>query len=389
MKIVHVCLAGGWYENNAYQDQLLPRYHHYLGHDVTVIASYYSRWNMETNDYDLDSIHERILDDGVKLLRIKPLLPSKLNAHVHLFQGMRKVLDKERPDLIFLHGVEIPNYLGVIRYKRHHPHTKIVCDNHADNINSHHHWLQVLWSKMIAKHIVIRKLMPVTEWFYGTTPLRCNYLESFYGVPKSKIQLLVMGADDKKIYFDKRSIISSKIRKFHHIKETDFLIVTGGRIDKKKSESFLNLAKAVCDIKESSLKLLIFGPIAEEVKGLFDEFPKDRVICIGQIHSDKVYDYIFAANFVMYTGLHSVLWEQTVASKVPCAFSRINGFEHIDLNGNCILLEKQSVDYYAQIIRKVFNDHSFYEQMKKIASSDASEQFLYSHIANKVINDCS
>lgn len=97
MKIVHVCICGGWYEKNSYQDQLLPRYHRKEGHEVTIIASYYERWNLDKKCYVIDKTPIKILDDGTKLIRLKPMLPLVLNIHIHFFKGLKKVVEKEAP----------------------------------------------------------------------------------------------------------------------------------------------------------------------------------------------------------------------------------------------------------------------------------------------------
>lgn len=388
MKIVHICLGGGWYEKNAYQDQLLPRYQQKLGHSVTVIASYYGRWNLDKNSYDLDRTRERLLEDGVKLIRVRPLLPCSINAHIHMFERVGKIVEKENPNLIFIHDVESPNNLFAIRYKKRHPSVKIVCDNHSDYKNSQHHWASSLWAKFVVRNQVVRKIIPYVEWFYGTTPARCDYLEEVYGVPHTKVRLLVMGADDDSMRLEHRESISISIRQHNEIAESDFLIVTGGRISAAKSEYFFKLAKAVCSIPDSHLKLLIFGPISDDIKPLFDQFSPKRVLCVGQVPSDRVYDYFYAADFVMFTGLHSVLWEQAIASKVPCAFTKINGFEHVNINDNCILMEGHDENYYRQLILSVYQDADFYRRLKVASNSSISESFLYSRIAQQVIDDC-
>lgn len=388
MKILHICLGGGWSENNAYQDQLLPRYHRRLGHEVTIIASYYGKWDMRTNTYELIKEKERLLSDGIKLIRVKPLLPQILNTHVHLFSGLRRYVEKEQPDFIFIHDVESPNYIFARKYKIKHPSVKIVCDNHSDFVNSQHHWTTKLWTRIIVKNFIVQRLIPVVEFFYGTTPIRCEYLKQVYLVPQEKVKLLVMGADDDNLFFEKRDKIASSIRGKYGVQSDDFLIVTGGRINGQKSKAFLSIAEAISKINVQKIKLLVFGPLTDEVKSQFDLFPKERVLLVGQVPSNRVYDYFFAADFVIFPGLHSVLWEQAVASKVPCAFNYIRGFDHVNINGNCVLMSDNTVKYYKGLIEKVFNDKDYYNKLNEAAHSDECDQFWYSHIAQKVLADC-
>lgn len=389
MKIVHICLGGGWYEKNAYQDQILPHYHRLLGHDVTIIASQYGRWNLEMNCYDMDTTPSRILDDGIKLIRIKPALPLKINTHVHLYCGLKDALKNEPPDLIFAHGVETINYLCLVKYKKKHPEVKIVCDNHGDRINSLHHWSTRLWSKYVIKGIIVRRLLLVTEWFYGTTPSRCDFLNAAYGVPKERIMLLMMGADDEKMHLDQREDIRKIKRKEIGVTDQDFVLVTGGRFSKSKGARLVELVKAVGSSNTKTLKLVVFGPISDDVKSLINPYLNESIILIGGIPSDRVYEFFYAADLVVFNGLHSVMWEQAVASRVPCFFSRIEGFEHVDYGGNCVLMDGDNADYYRNLIESIYLDRSRYEMMLKKANSEESHQFLYSKVAEKVIQDCS
>ena len=387
MRILHICLCGGWYAGNAYQDQLLPRYHRKAGHEVVIVASIFGRWNLNKNFYDIDDNKVTLLPDGIQLIRLRPLLPQRWSRHFHMFCGLGKAIKKIKPDFIFVHDVESPDYLSVAKYKRKHPEVKIVCDNHADFYNSPQHLTKILWSKLIIRNIVVRKLIPVSEWFYGTTPARCEFLVKMFGVPKSKVKLLVMGSDDEKMNFEQKETIRSKIRKRHSISDSDFLLVTGGRIDLAKSKRFIELAEAVTELNKMKLKLIIFGPIADDSKKLFNKFSKEQILLIGPIPSDKVYDYFYAADLVVFPGLHSAMWEQAVASQVACMFHRLKGFEHVDIGGNCIWIEEDSVVHYKYLLKKVVNNCDLYQEIKKNAESDMSKQFLYSNISKKVLND--
>ena len=387
MKIVHICLGGGWYEKNSYQDQLLPHYHRSLGYEVTVIASQNGRWNLDKGCYDKDTIPVRYLEDGIKLVRLRPALPLFLNTHVHLFYGMMKALNQEKPDIIFAHAIEILNYYDLPVYKKHHPSVKIVCDNHGDSLNSLHHWTSRLRAKWLGKGIIVKRLIPVVEWFYGTTPSRCDFLTKIYGVPKEKVQLLVMGADDDNMHIEQRDDIRMQVRDEFGIKPNDFLIVTGGRFNKSKGGRIVELLKAVGDIDNENLKLLVFGPVSDDIKPIFDKYANDRIHFIGGIPSDKVYYYFYAADLVAFPGLHSVMWEQAVASKVPCLFKKIDGFQHVDYDGNCILMEEDTANYYKTVISSILGDSDLYKKMINKANSNESTQFLYSNIAQKVIND--
>lgn len=388
MKIVHICLGGGWYEKNAYQDQLLPHYQRLLGHDVTIIASQNGRWNIEKNCYEKVDTPVAVLEDGIKIVRIQSVLPQVLNAHVHLFRGLKMHLRQERPDLIFAHGVETLNYLSLPRIKQLFPSVKIVCDNHGDRVNSLHHWSTRFWAKYVTRPFIVRRLISITDWFYGTTPSRCDFLHEVYCVPLEKIKLLVMGADDEKMHFEQRAETRSRIRESFCVSDDDFLIVTGGRYNIKKGVQLLELIKAVSRARGAHLKLLVFGPISSDVMSLIMPYLDDRIILSGEIASESVYGFFYAADLVVFPGLHSVLWEQAVASCVPCLFNYIEGFQHVDFGGNCKFMVEQTAPYYQMIIEIIIGDKKEYLRMKQVATSEGYRRFLYSEIAKSVIWDC-
>ena len=389
MKIVHVCLGSNVFgENYAYQDNLLPKYHRKFGHDVTVIAPNYSGFDKITGSViEVDPI-TKILDDGIKLVRLKGAVPCKYNQHFHIFEGLYKALETECPDLIFVHGMGSYSYSILPRYKKKHPTVRIVFDNHADKINSWHNTLSLIETKTLTKLLIVRKNIEIGDWFYGVTPARCSVLNEIYGVPNQKIKFLPMGADDDDMHFDEKESIRKDIREEYGVAHDDFLVVTGGKIDRLKNIHVL--VKALLSIDNPHLKILIFGNIVAEMKPEYESLIHDpRVIYIGWINSNEVYRYFYAADLVMFPGLHSVLWEQAVASRVPCAFSKMEGFEHVDIGGNCILMEGKDESFYRGILKHLYKNRQSYDKLWQSAQSDEANMFKYSQIAQIILNDIS
>lgn len=385
MNIVHVCIGGPFSEKYAYQDNLLPEYQRRLGHKLTIIAPTYSEFDKKTGKLKCEQVGESFLKSGIRLIRLKPCLPDSINSHIHVFYGLGKAINKIDPDLIYVHGVFSLNYRFFYGYKKSHPNVRIVCDNHADFNNSCKTKASYIYCKYIARNFVTKKLVKISDTFYGVTPARCDFLHEMFGVPVNKISLLPLGASDDDMHIENKEIIRQRVRNEYHIEDKDFLIVTGGKIDPIKNIHIL--AEAVSRSKYDNLKILIFGSIREDLKETFDRLKSDRIQYIGWVPSNEVYRYFYAADAVVFPGLHSVLWEQAVASQVPCAFSKIKGFEHVDIGGNCIFLEQKTVEYYQGIVEKFYTDNVLYNTMKEKAQSDKSKQFLYSRIAKKVLDD--
>ena len=386
MKIVHICATSNFFNPNlGYQDNLLSKYHSKLGHAVTIIAPTYDHVDGDTGKIVEVTASETIINNNIKLVRIKPVLPISVNQHVHLCCGVKKALKKDKPEFIFVHGIASPNYRMLANYKRNHPDVQMVFDSHADLVNSCHNSWSKLFTKVCGCWWVMQRVKAAANYFYGVTPARCDFLKKMYGAPHKKVRLLPMGADDEEMRFDHRDKMRREVRQRYGIANDDFLIVTGGKIDWLKN--IHTLAEAVAGMGSKHIKLLVFGSIRDELKPVFDRLCSDRVQLVGWVNSSEVYRYFYAADLVCFPGLHSVLWEQAAASQVPLAVSRIDGFEHVDFGGNCLFLEQKDADYYRHTIELLATDKSRYDDMLLKARGDGSKSFLYSHIAKQVIDD--
>jgi hypothetical protein len=136
--------------------------------------------------------------------------------------------------------------------------------------------------------------------------------------------------------------------------------------------------------KVKGVKLLVFGQVNEELKEVFDYLLADNsdIIFIGWIDADKVYDYFFAADIVMFPGQHSVLWEQACAAKVPCVFEYWDGMDHVNNGGNSDFFETITLESIEQKIKELHYTPKYF-QMKEIAMSEQTDVYLYSRIAKK------
>ena len=74
-----------------------------------------------------------------------------------------------------------------------------------------------------------------------------------------------MGADDDMIVEANKKKSREKIRSRYGIKDDDFLIMTGGKIDKWKMQTLL-LMKAVRNIGNNHIRLIVFGSVTPDLK---------------------------------------------------------------------------------------------------------------------------
>lgn len=386
MKVVHVCLACFYIDDYSYQENILPKYHKRLGYDVSIVASLLSFDKSGDRNY-LTYGTQYINTDGIPVTRIdyKKKGFVSINRFLRIYNDTYKVIAVEKPDIIFIHGCQFWDINKVVRYLKKNPKVKVYFDNHADFENSARNW----FSRNILHKIIWRRcakvIEPYSEKIYGVLPARVDFLIDVYKMPQKKVEILLMGADDDEVAKAEDEKIRKAIRKQNKIKDEDILIMTGGKIDHNKLQIML-LMKAIKDIKRDNIKLLVFGSVVPKYKERFTELLCDNVQHLGWIDAKDTYKFFYAADLIVFPGLHSVFWEQVVGMGKPAVFKFMNGCTHVDLGGNCKFLYEDSVEEIKKVICRIIDNKKVLENMKNVAMTKGIEEFSYKKIAQKSIS---
>lgn len=382
-KILHVCLACFFIDDYSYQENILPYYHYCDGNDVKVIASLFT-FDKDGSGMYFDKARDYISNYGYSVSRLAYKSEKSISKILRLYNGLYKSICDFMPDVIFVHGCQFFDIRYIIKYKKYNSNVKIYIDNHADLINSINSLGTTISHKTIWKYCA-KSVLPYVEKFYGVTPNRCDFLHDVYGIPKDKIELLVMGADSRNIDFDNQQYIRANIRKNLGIDNDDFVIITGGKIDRQKDIHIL--MEAVRRINNTSIKLIVFGNTSVEMKDEISLLSQHKCISnIGWLSSENIYNYFLSSDLAVFPGTHSVLWEQACGTGIPCVFKMWRGMEHVNLGGNALLLDIVDVDLLIETITNIYDNKELYNNMKKIASEKAIPYFSYVDIARRSIN---
>lgn len=384
MRILHCCLANFYIDNYSYQENILPKMHKQQGHEVAILASTETYINNFRLGYVESSSY--YTEDGIPITRLSydKRIPHTIVKKLRIYKGLIKSVKAFKPDIIFLHGCQFISIRKIVSYAKKNPNVKIYVDNHTDFINSAKNWL----SKNILHGIIYKYcaqiIEPYTNKFYGVLPVRVDFLKTMYGIPSDKLELLVLGVDDCKVDSTHRSEIRSSIRKSLNILEGDFVIVTGGKIDQRKNIHVL--MRAVREINQKNIKLIVFGSPNEQMKSDIEELSKCECIrYVGWIPSEKAYDYFFAADLAIFPGTHSVFWEQAVGVGLPCVFKKWDGIQHVDVGGNCLFIENGNIEEIKNVILEITKNKDLYLNMKHIAMEKGATEFSYYEIAKRAI----
>ena len=383
MNVLHICLCGPVTDNWNYQDNLLPKYHKKLGYDVSIITS---QWIWDENG-NLKFFGERDYynNDRVRVIRIPIKGKNDFNKKFKKYKNLSEKIVNLNPDILFIHGCQFLDIIKIKQYIKNHPKVKAYVDNHADFSNSATNWISKNFLHKIVWKIFAKIIEPYTKKFYGVLPARVNFLIEIYKVPKEKVELLIMGADDELIEKSHKKNTKFKIREKYGITSTDFLIMTGGKINAAKIQTLL-LMIAINEIEISNIKLVVFGSVAPELQGEVDKLNDGKKIqYIGWISSKESYEYFNAADLVVFPGRHSIFWEQVVGQGIPALFKYWEGTTHVDVGGNCLFLVEDSVSEIKEKIEYIYRNPHFYNKMKEVAQTKGKLEFSYLKIAKESI----
>lgn len=388
MKILHCCLAAFYIDNYSYQENILPKFHKKQGHDVRILAStetYNS--NVELSYIEPSSYST---SDDISITRIGYIkwLPKTVARKLRIYKGVKQYLDTFMPDVIFMHDCQFLSILTFSNYAKKNKVT-IYIDSHTDFVNSGKSWVSKYILHKIIYKFCAKKIESYTARFYGTLPLRNEFLKNVYGLEPSKIELLPFGADDSLFNWNEKQEIRTELRKKLNIADDTLVFITGGKIDRRKNIHLL--LKVWNELKDNNnlpnTKLILFGKPNEEMKSEVEQLIKGQdIIYIDWLASKEIHKYFFASDLALFPGTHSVLWEEAVGLGLPCVFKKWEGIQHVHLGGNCMFIEEVNSSSIKDVLLKITEDKSTFEEMKEKAELLGPKTFIYSEIARRSID---
>ena len=377
MKVLNICLSSPFTEGYSYQDNLLSEYQAKLGHEVTVLTATRTR---DANGKIVEtSPEDKMLENGVRLIRIK--FPGKLFAFLGLYPGVKKVIEAAAPDLIFIHGLATFAPGAAVAYKQKHPQVSVVADNHQDDFNTalgrFHVRLQVSFFRAMWK-----KWIGAVSRVYGTTGWRADFARQIYGIPEEKTDILVTGCTEK-FTAELCSKTRREVRGELGIPGDDFVFVHGGKLNSGKRT--LEVMEAFTGLKAPGAKLVLFGSVGGDIAGSFEQLLKSNsgIIHLGMLPGSQVHRYLLAADFGLFPGGHSTLWEESAGCGLPCLFRNYGGsMEHLNRNGNAVIVDDPRLPEITQCMNRVLTDKEYYHGLLT-RTRELAPEFYYGSIAEK------
>ena len=382
-KVVHVCVGGPYTDGFTYQENALSKHHRLLGYEVVLIASPLCYMNGSQVGYA--PVGRYVNEDGVKIIRLPFARPKAIFTKFKRVVGLYRQLEEESPDIIFLHGIQTMVCSDVAKYLSKNTDVKLYVDNHVDKSNMGGSLHRLLIDKTIWRHEG-KTLLPFASAYYGVLPARVRSLSEIYGIPANRCELLVMGYDDD---LDKRrlALTQKQIDDWfinNGIAKDNLIICTGGKIDKFKMETWKLLHYVADGNLPKNMQLVLFGSVEPEKEAELHELcsSSNQIHYYGWADKYQLTALIRKADVCAYLGRHSVLWEQAVGEAVPLIIKDLNGYEHLDRNGNVWCIgDRVDTEALNRMIRHLQCDEEM--NIQKEAALNASDRFRYSTIARE------
>ncbi|WP_275373066.1 glycosyltransferase family 4 protein [Clostridium tertium] len=386
MKIVHLIIRNEYTDGWAYQENLIPEAHKRLGHEVVVIATTVNSLTGKPREVTPNNIYEI---NGVKVIRLAPRIVL-FSKRLDIYNSIEKALEYEKPEIIFIHGINFLSLGEVRRYKKKYPECVVVGDTHSDYGNSlkrlpfiNKYLIQrVLWRSLIKKNLSMFDII-----YYVAIQTKVFAMEN-YSLPETIMKYLPMGGDVTNYQLNNRKNIRAKFREKIGVSENTLVFITGGRF--RESKKLYELITAFQMIKFKDIKLVIFGKFEDSKykNNVMNLIKNDnRIKFIGWLNPLETTEAFLSSDMALFSGTQSVIWRNAVACGLPVVCRYTFGSEEIDVGGNAIHIYSDDPFAWKQIISHIVETPELLNRMKKNSLEKGIVFFNNDRIAQIVIDD--
>lgn len=379
MRIVHICLASHYTDGLTYQDNQLAEQNVLDGHQVLVVSDVYRYVNGELMEGGFENI---VLPSGVHLVRLPYInLGSKfLSEKIRAVNGLYKLLDEFKPDVIMLHDFGHWASLDVVRYKRDYLKLKLYVDTHAAYVNSARNWLSLnILHKIIYRHLG-KKVLPYVEKYFYVGEEEHIFAREVYKVPEEIMEYYPLGgflpSDEE--YERDRKLKREELQ----VADDELLLVHTGKMDaKKKTRELLRAFKQVPDMKA---KLVIIGSLYDDVKAEVEQLIAEdsRVKFLGWKTGDEIQQYLRACDLYCQPGSVSATMQNAICNRCPVLSRHQEGYKQLVPYDNFVWTD--SVKEIADAFRKIVDGEIDLAELKKNTCRCAEELLDYRKLAARI-----
>ncbi|HCU22265.1 MAG TPA: hypothetical protein DF698_05145 [Candidatus Atribacteria bacterium] len=380
LKIIHICQY--YNDGYGYQENLLPKYQKKLGHDVKVITSNRTSFFSSGQRPKIVGVGE-YEDNGFTVHRLSIL--GEFKGKFVFFKGLRELLEEEKPDYIFHHGITSPSIITCAKYKAKNSSVFLVADNHAEYCNSaripilSHLYYRFLWTPLI------KRVSHHVDVFFSITPGCKAFAEKELSIPENKHKILYLGSDTEVNKYNETE--GKKVRDLFGIQQDEIVAITAGKFDEKKRLD--SLIKAFRKIDSQQTRLIIVGSFLQEeyekyIDGCIGK--DDRIIKVGWVQANELFKYFSASDFAVFPGGQSAVWQQTISCELPLVIKYWPGTEYLLSRDNGLFLFSDKQEEIEQALKVMVNSPKTRGEMRENAKIVRNEMLSYEVIAKQSVS---
>ncbi len=388
MKILMLC--DFFNESLEYQENLLLKYYAKHGHDVVVVCSN----GVSIFDYCENKLAKNLPTTLVTFnnsrlykLRYRRIL---MQGRIRILENIEGILEKEKPDLVFAHDIS-PNFRELGRYLQRNPNCKVIMDYHADYSNSGRGWIsRNILHGVIRKRFFLNAIRSRILKYYPVVPPGFQFLNEMYGVPFSKMELLPLAGDFDVARDVRNSFDGIELKSRLGIREDDFVIFTGGKLNETKRTHLL--IEALKFLPEHKIHVLIAGKAeTEEYSQRLKQYSsgQNTVHFLGWLNSRSVYEHMSVSDIAVFPSSQSVLWQQSIGMHLPMIVGDSGGqsAEYLNRNENLVCLPDSKIraDCLSLEIRRLTDDKDLRQRMRGGAERTADEFLNWNRLIYKTL----
>jgi len=392
MKIVHI--VGYFVPELGYQEYYLAKKHKEMGHDVYVITSdmLYPFPNIEIMLKEAgikDTSRKRKPGfnnvDGIKVFRLKHLLEY---SDFILVKGMKKVLAKIKPEVVFAHESRQSLPALAAYYKNMYGY-RLIVDQHDfyHKIPAHQLWKKIFrfLDYFLIRKFIVNYSLKRADRIVAVTEETKNFLVKTHKINPQRIFLIPLGVDMDYFKFDDK--IRGAIRKKYKLKEKDIVLIFSGIIVRRKGIDIL--LEALSEIKNENIKLMVVGSgdsnYMQELKNMTKKLNiENKTVFTGFVKKDKVKDYFSAADIGVWPGNNSVSIMEAMACKLPIIMVDLQ-LSHLVGFNNGLKFPAHNKEKLKTAIIEIVNNKKLRLKMANNSVYIIKKHYSYNKIANQFL----
>jgi 1,2-diacylglycerol 3-alpha-glucosyltransferase len=394
MKILMICEF--FDEALDYQENFLARVYHRQGHEVVVVTSTAG----SVFDYTVDRSGVALAggEHSTGCTRIIRL-PWRINLlhKIKAFADLRPIIERERPDLIYVHDI-IPNMLDCLGYVRRNPHVRMIMDYHSDLSNSGANLASRLILHGVIRKAILDRARPHLARIFPVVPASVEFLKTYYRLADEEMELLPLGVDLDAADAAQSRDGRERVRAALGIPGDAWVVFTGGKLGRLKRTE--ELFHAVRRLGDPGIHVIVVGKVggfgAEETyAGVIENAAKGlNVHFVGWQDRDSIYDHMAASDMAVFPASQSVMWQQSLGMGLPLVVSEtspgvrghqdvsyLNGLGALTVMDGLVDLPRQIADAIAPLRR----DPVLAAQRRDAALLTARTVLSYDSIARQTL----